>query len=276
MKKIFLFLSISALVSCGSSEKQVQPHAQPVNYFGSMNGCFLLFNVKTNQFEKVIGEQRCREQLPACSTFKVPLAAMAFDSGVLKDENTVFKWNGKKDIREESNRDHNAKTWMRDSIVWYSQRITPKMGKKKFQNYLDQFNYGNKDLNGGITQAWLVSPASSGPALKISGYEQIDFMKKLWTNQLPVSPRSMQLTRDITFIETSPNGFQLHGKTGSNFYDKERKIHLGWFISHLQKGDQEYIVVTNLSDLGPTEAKGYGGMRARELTKKILADNSLW
>jgi len=194
----------------------------------------------------------------------------------LKDENVVLKWDGKKDTRDVANQDHNAKTWMSDSIVWFSQRITQKLGKKKFQNYLNTFDYGNKDLSAGITEAWLVSPSDKRPALKISAYEQVEFMKKLWTDQLPASPRAMQLTRDITYIETSPNGFKLNGKTGSNFHDKQKKVHLGWFISHIKKADQEYIAVANFSDLNPVENKGYGGLRVREITKKILFDSGLW
>lgn len=268
----FLFLT----VHCAEKNIKTETSVVAINYFENMDGCFLLYNLKTNTFDKVIGEERCRKQLPACSTFKVPLAVMAFDSGVLKDENVVLKWDGKKDIREASNKDHTAKTWMSDSIVWFSQRITPKLGKNKFQNYLNTFDYGNKDLSAGITEAWLISPSDKVPALKISAYEQIEFMKKLWTNQLPVSPRSMQLARDITYIETSPNGFKLNGKTGSNFHDTQKKVHLGWFISHVQKADQEYLAVANFSDLSPFENKGYGGLRVREITKKILSDNGLW
>lgn len=276
LKKAILGFFIICLASCGTSPVQSESKAEPVNYFEKMDGCFLLYNMKTKKLDKVIGDERCHKQLPACSTFKVPLAVMAFDSKVLKDENVVFKWDGKKDVREESNRDHNAQTWMKQSIVWFSQRLTPQIGKKKLHKYLNDFDYGNKDLEGGLQQAWLVSPSESGPSLKISAYGQLEFMKKLWTNSLPASSRSMQLTRQITYLETSPLGTKLSGKTGSNFYDKDHKIHLGWFISHIQNGDQEYIAITNFSDLNPVDIPGYGGPRAREITKKILADSNLW
>jgi beta-lactamase class D len=201
---------------------------------------------------------------------------MAFDTRVLRDENQTLKWDGKKGFLESHNHDHNAKTWIRDSVVWFSQRITPQLGKEKIENYLHSFHYGNEDFSGGIQDAWLVSPGEKAPAIKISGYEQVEFMKNLWTDHLPVSKRAMRITREITFFETSPKGFQLSGKTGSNYYDKEKKFGLGWFISHLEKDDQKYIAVTNLSDLVPTDPKSYGGLRAMEITKKILLDEGLW
>jgi beta-lactamase class D len=208
--------------------------------------------------------------------FKVPLAVMAFDAGVLKDESQILKWDGKKDIRPELNKDHDAKTWMRDSVVWFSQRITPKLGKKKFQGYLDKFDYGNKDITAGIDDAWLVSSKDDAPALKVSAYEQVEFLKNLWTDKLPASKRAMQLTREITYLETSPNGFKLSGKTGSNFFNDERTIQLGWFISHIEKDGKEYIAVTNFRDLAPIATGGYGGPRAKEITKNYLAQSGLW
>jgi beta-lactamase class D len=274
--KFLLSYVLIGIFFLGCKSAQVNELRREPNYFEKKEGCFLLYNMKTNSLEKVIGENNCKVQYPACSSFKVPLAVMALDAHILNDENQVLKWNGIKDEREESNRDHNAKTWMSQSIVWFSQRITQQMGPKKFQKYLDAFEYGNKDIKGGLNQAWLVSPASSDPALKISAYEQMEFMKKLWRDQLPASERAMKITRDLTYLETSPKGFKLHGKTGSNFYDKDRKVRLGWFVSHLQNETKEYVVITNFRDLEPFEGKGYGGLAARELTKNILSNEGLW
>jgi beta-lactamase class D len=266
--------------------KSVEAGPSDADYFSGQKACFLLYNMKTKKFEKVIGEETCRERFVACSTFKVPLAVMAFDSGVLKDENQVLKWDGKKGYLSSHNQDHNAKTWMRDSVVWFSQRLTPQIGKERLEKYLRSFHYGNADFSGGITQAWLVSPGESTPALKISAYEQVEFMKSLWTDQLPVSKRAAKTTREITYIETSPKGFKLSGKTGSNFFDKDfgkdKRRGFGWFISHLEKDNQEYITVANISDLTPTEAgteeklMNFGGQRAKKITKEILLSLGLW
>ena len=122
----------------------------------------------------------------------------------------------------------------------------------------------------------MTSPSEKTKKLAISAYEQVEFIKKLWTNQLPVSKRSMELTKNITYLETSPKGFRLSGKTGSNFFDKDRTIHFGWFVSHLVKDDQEYIAVTNISDLKPSTSQFFGGFRAKEITKTILTNEGLW
>lgn len=269
----FSTLVLAETVNLSVIQSETLSDADP---FNGAKGCFLLYDLKTNNYVKVIGENNCKEQLPACSTFKVPLAVMAFDSGALKDENQILKWDGVKDSRPEVNQDHDAKGWLKNSVVWFSQRITTELGTKKLQKYLDDFSYGNKDIRGGLTQAWLVRPSAKGPALKISGYEQIDFMKKLWTDALPASKTAMQLARDISFLETSPKGFKLNGKTGSNYFDKARKQRLGWFIAHIEKDGREYISATNFVDQQPQNEKTVGGPKAKEITKTILASEGLW
>jgi beta-lactamase class D len=258
-------IALLALFASGCSSAPKADSAK--TYFSKKNGCFLLYNVKTNSYEKTIGEENCTVQYPACSTFKVPLAVMGFHSGILKDDKTLFKWNGKTEATQ---------SWMADSVVWYSQVITQKLGEKKLQKYLNDFNYGNKDIKGGLSQAWLHEPDSESPSLKINALEQVNFMRNLWRNNLPVHPNAIAWTKKITYLETSPLGYRLSGKTGSNFFKADAKKRLGWFIGHLQNNDKEYIVVTNFTDKSTPTEEGYGGMKAKEITKQILKDQGIW
>lgn len=249
-------------------------------YFNNMDGCFLLYNMQTGKFDKVIGEERCQKRFPACSTFKVALSVMAFDAGVLRDSEQVLKWDGQRetglDQREVLYQDHNARTWLIHSVVWFSKRLTAMLGEEKIKKYLHDLHYGNEDISAGISGAWLVPPDSTGPALRISAYEQAGFMTALWSGQLPVSPQAMAFTRENTYLEPSPKGSQLSGKTGSGFYKNDKRTRLGWFIGHVAAGGQEYIVVTNFTDLVPTDGSTYGGVTARAITKKVLEDQGLW
>lgn len=265
----YLYLALIILISSCSHKKETSTH------FRDMEGCFLLYNLKTDNFEKIIGKKQCQKRLPAASTFKVPLAVMAFDSGVLTDAHSSFKWDGKRGSREVLNRDHTARSWMENSVVWYSQRITPLLGERKLKDYLAAFHYGNQNLSEGILTAWLTSPRKEG-GLNISAFEQVEFMERLWGKTLPVSKSAMELTQEITFLEISPRGYHLSGKTGSNFYNSENTLHLGWFIAHLKRDEEEYIVVTNFRDLKARTPADYGGARAKSITKEILSAEGLW
>src|SRR5262245_58680018 len=70
-------------------------HASTPDYeqlFKGRNGCFRLHDLTSGKDIAVYNPTRCRERISPCSTFKVPLALMAFDKGVLKDANSGFPW----------------------------------------------------------------------------------------------------------------------------------------------------------------------------------------
>src|SRR4051812_4431833 len=64
----------------------------------------------------------CKERLSPCSTFKLPLAVMAIDAGIL-DEKTVLPWDKTPQRLKQWEVDADARTWLRESIVWFSQRL---------------------------------------------------------------------------------------------------------------------------------------------------------
>lgn len=266
--KLIIFLCFLVLISCSTVK-------QDKLLTTDLKGCVLLYNLRTEKFLRISGDH-CHDRYPAFSTFKVPLSVMAFDTDVLKDEFQIFKWNGVKSSRSEADQDQDARSWMKNSIVWFSQQLTPKLGEKKIKQYLEKFDYGNRNIEAGLTDAWLISPGSDKPSLKISAFEQLEFMKKLWTDKLPVSERSMKLTRKITYLETSPNGFHLSGKTGSGFYDKEKNMQLGWFVAHVTNGKEHFLSVVTLSDTKPYTGDLYGGARAKDITKEVLKQSGLW
>ena len=71
------------------------------------------------------------------------------------------------------------------------QEIARRIGAERMQKYLDQFEYGNRNIGGGIDQFWLTGD------LRIDPMEQIDFVDRLRRGVLPVSKRSQDLVRDI-------------------------------------------------------------------------------
>ncbi|HJK86180.1 MAG TPA: penicillin-binding transpeptidase domain-containing protein [Candidatus Megaira endosymbiont of Nemacystus decipiens] len=149
-------------------------------------------------------EGDCDKRYTPCSTFKIAISLMGFDSGILLDQ-THPTWDfkpGYVDWLERWKQPHNPKLWLTNSCVWYSQIITKKLGMKQFTEYTQRLNYGNQDtsgdkgMNDGLTNCWLSS------SLAISPKEQIHFLNKLVTNTLPVSLNAQEKTKNIMYQET--------------------------------------------------------------------------
>ncbi len=197
----------------------------------------------------------CNEGFAPQSSFKLPLAVIGYDSGILKDATTprwTYKKEWKRPKREQKAVDPTI--WERDSIVWYSQEITRRLGKAKFADYVRRFDYGNADVSGvagqtdGLTEAWLMS------SLKISGDQQANFVRRFVNGQLPVSKEAIARTEAIIPQFSAADGWTVHGKTGSgrmrtkaNTYDGDRW--LGWFVGWAQRGDRKVVFASlNIED----------------------------
>jgi beta-lactamase class D len=265
-----LFFIFFFLVSSCATQKE----------FPDKEVCFLLFDLKKNEFVEKYNENHCKERLPAASTFKIPLAVMAYDAGLFTNESSpVYKWNGVVSSITPWNKDHNPTSWIRESVVWMSQVMTAQLGMKKIQNYLESFNYGNQDMTGGLKYAWLTpAPFITEPmknSLKISAFEQVTFLIKLWRQELNVSKRAQVMTQKIMNHDKSHRGSLMVGKTGSGFFDENYDSRVGWFVGHLSNDKSQYIVVVNFTDKQKVAAGTFGG-EAKEMTFKLLSEKGLW
>ena len=243
--------------------------------FAGRDGCFELYDLKANKRVVRSNPDRCAQRTSPCSTFKVPLALMAFDAGILEDEASPMKWDGTKTSRDEWNRDQTAASWMRSSVVWFSQRLTPQLGMKRIEAYLTRFDFGNHDMSGGLTTAWLES------SLEVSPDEELRFWERFWRGELPVSKHAIDMTKKITFVATTPSGWTLHGKTGSGGVGRggpsqKSDLSLGWFVGHVARADREYLFVTSYSDRVESADRRPPGWIARAIAKQILTEMGLY
>ncbi|AIF80797.1 hypothetical protein I862_01170 [endosymbiont of Acanthamoeba sp. UWC8] len=265
-----LFFSLSLLLASNAS---AQPNYNKI--FEGVKPCFILYDLNKEKTVEIINSNRCNKRIAPCSTFKVALSLIGFDSGILKDEDNP-KWKFKPEystVLEVHAKDHTPKGWMANSVVWYSQVLTQELGMEKFENYIARLSYGNRDLTGnlgkedGLTHSWLNS------SLKISANEQIEFLNKMIAYKLPISKSAIDHTKNIMFIEKLANGYKLYGKTGSALQkntngSKKEDMWLGWFIGFLEKPGQTYIFALNILD--KQESNEYGGLRAKAMAKEIF------
>lgn len=256
MKKTFLILSLGLLLG---------------NSVWADTKCFL-----AKEHNKVIKQEGdCEAQHSPCSTFKIAISLMGYDTGILQDEihpELSFK-EGYPDYIEGWKEPHNPRLWMKNSCVWYSQVLTQKLGMNEFKDYVAKFHYGNQDVSGdkgrnnGLTNSWLSS------SLEISPQEQTVFLQKLIDNKLPVSLKAHEMTRNIIFLEELPHGWKLYGKTGTGSLlspDRTQELDIlhGWFVGWIQKNGRSIVFANHIID--DKKQDPYAGPRTKAEAKPKL------
>lgn len=210
--------------------------------FNGKDGTMVLKNLKNDNIY-VYNRERSTKELTPESTFKVPNSLIGLETGAVRDEYEVKRWDGVIREFEGWNRDHSLASAMRESAIWYYQDMARDIGTNKMQNYINQMEYGNGDISGGIDKFWLDS------TLKISASEQVDFMEDLVEEELPFNEKNQKTVKRM-MIQDEQDGFTLHGKTGTRLSD----MGLGWYVGFVENDKGIWVFAVNIDGSG-TEAK---------------------
>ncbi|MES3023047.1 MAG: class D beta-lactamase [Pseudomonadota bacterium] len=198
--------------------------------------------------ERLVHEGQCDERVTPASTFNIAVSLMGYDSGILRDAHSpalpfkagypawIPSWRATTD----------PTSWIKNSVVWYAQQVTTRLGAERFEGYVKSFDYGNRDVSGdpgkdnGLTLSWV------GSTLKISPVEQAAFLRKLVNRNLPLSAHAYDMTTRILTTETLAKGWIVHGKTGTAYAvlpdgrdDKQRQY--GWYVGWAKKGPRTVV-----------------------------------
>src|SRR3954447_1498421 len=184
--------------------------------------------------------------LPA-STFKIPNSLIALETGVVGDpDNDIFKWDGVKRSIEAWNKDHTLRSAIAASAVPVYQEIARRIGAERMQKYVDLFEYGNRNIGGGIDQFWLTGE------LRIDPIQQIDFLDRLRRTALPISKRSQDLVRDILPVVKVGDAV-IRAKTGL-LGAELGKPSLGWMVGWAEKDRTNTVFALNMDCPEPHHA----------------------
>lgn len=203
----------------------------------------------------LLEEGDCTGRMSPASTFKIAIALMAFDAGVLvspDEPESPFK-DGYVDWRPEWKQATTPARWMKYSVVWYSQQVNLKLGMERYKRYVDAFGYGNADVSGdpgkdnGLTRAWLSS------SLQISPREQIAFLRRMIAGELPVSEAAVANTAAITDYGMMGDGWRVHGKTGAGLPRGQdgqllRGQPFGWFVGWAERDGRQVVFARLIRD----------------------------
>ena len=175
------------------------------------------------------------------STFKIPNTLIILEEGLLKSPHEVITWDGK--VREYSawNKNQTLKSAFQYSCVWCYQRYALKVGDEKYLSYLRKFDYGNLQTGSDITRFWLDGK------LKISVKNQIKFLRKVYTEDLPIKKAHIKTLKNIMLSEENKD-YTVWSKTGWSGKD-------GWYIGYLTTDSQTWFFANHIEILNESDLK---------------------
>lgn len=219
-------------------------------------GCFLLYDLNNDSLLSY-NPDRCSQRFIPASTFKIFNSLAALETGAVKNEFEVIKWDSVKRFYDMWNQDLDMKRAFRFSAVWFYQELARRIGEEKMQKFISENHYGNENISGGIDRFWLDGD------LRISPNEQLEFLKKLYSDSLTFSKHTQDVVKQVMLYEEDDN-YKIRAKTGWGIRFEDN---VGWFVGWVEKNDNVYFFVNNCE----TREPGDGYPARIEITKKILS-----
>ncbi|HUR10975.1 MAG TPA: penicillin-binding transpeptidase domain-containing protein [Flavitalea sp.] len=249
MKKVngIVYAMIVLFISCSpnnvkediSLEKFFVEHHTKGTFglFDNGQGSFIIYNIP---------RFRDSAYLPA-STFKIVNALIGLETGRVKDERVVFKWDGKVRPIAEWNKDLMMIDAFRVSAVPWFQELARRIGRDTMQHWLDTLGYGSRFKKPVISiqnldTFWLDN------SVKVTADEQLGLVKKLYFMQLPFQNRSQRLVDSMMLMENNAN-YRLSYKTG--WGTTENGNALGWITGWIEENKHPYFFVLQLESTDP-------------------------
>ena len=218
------------------NNKIVKPEFQSIIDSSDVKGSILIYDLNKDIYYSNDFEWSNKGNLPA-STFKIANSIIGLETGVIENDSTIFKWDGEKKWLKNWEQDLILRDAFQYSCVPCYQQVAHKVGAERMNNYVSKLNYGNLKIDStNIDKFWLEGES------RISQMQQIDFLKRFYKNELPISKRTSEVVKSIMLAEEKDQ-YRLSGKTGLS---NDNKVYNGWYVGYIEIPKNTYLFATNL------------------------------
>ncbi|MGW4407546.1 class D beta-lactamase [Nonomuraea sp. NPDC004702] len=200
-----------------------------------VRGTFALLDV-SSRTTTVVDRRRAETPMVPASSFKVPHALVALETGVVKSPDEVIPWDGTPQPYPEWEKDMTMREAVRISNAAAFQVIARRIGLTRERQWLHRLGYGNQQTGTVVDRFWLDGP------LKISAVEQTRFMERLATQRLPASRANQRAVQDLILMEKK-NGYTLYAKSG---WQNAPNPGTGWWTGWVERGGRLYTFALNM------------------------------
>lgn len=265
MKKGKWYLSIifitTLLISCKTIVKDTEK-TEWETYFEDEKviGTIVIRNLENGE-QWIYNEERAKTGFLPASTFKIMNSMIALETEILTTKDTIY-WNGENHRIPTWRENHVLKTAFAASCVPCYQAIAREVGVERMKKHIEANDYGQMDVQvENLDMFWLVGKS------KITAFQQVDFIEKLYKNEVKFSPKTINSVKEIMLNEKGDD-FVLYGKTGWAQIETEQ-INLGWFVGYLTNLKGSYAFATNIERPMSENTEGFAAAR-KAITMKIL------
>ncbi|MCC2603805.1 penicillin-binding transpeptidase domain-containing protein [Planctobacterium marinum] len=205
--------------------------------------CAFVLKEQSGKSITIINNERVNQAFTPYSTFKIPNTLIALETGVVEDSSQLLSFDTNtypiKDWWPEvwHKTPLNIRTAFQKSALPVYQAIATQIGVPRMQHYIEQFGYGNQDISSGLDSFWL------NGSLKISAMQQVEFLQRMYSGQLPVSESALALFKQVMLVEQTEE-YTLYAKTGGGPVAKD--IVLGWYVGIVDRGEEVYYFALNM------------------------------
>ena len=242
--------------------------------------CVVIYDVAAASYWRS-DAKACAVRLSPASTFKIPHALIALETGVITPQ-TLQQWDGTKYANRAAwERPHTLESAIQNSVLWFFQRTAVKIGAARMRTFLERFHYGNIDTSGPPDQYWI------NGKLQISADEQVEFLQRFYAKRLGVAtPHYDTVMRamvepaggvqNATGVHalTTPwsSGTELTAKTGAGMALLDPEVRVSWLVGRLSVNGRHYIFASNVVRRGSVDPVDAARLAFKTFRERRLID----
>jgi beta-lactamase class D len=176
-----------------------------------------------------------------CSTFKIANTAILLETGAAPDLDTPVRYDPALGLTNPDwARDLTLREAYKVSALWLFRDLARKAGIGEVRRVLQSLDFGNGRSGDRIRDR----PFWVDGTLLVSADEQVDFLKRLHQGQLPLSERTLRLTREAMVAKTTPR-WRLSAKTGSCLA-ASGGVNL-WYVGYVERADATHYFALHMN-----------------------------
>lgn len=264
-----LVLPLVAIACVSFATPRAADTGQPRQSLSS-GECFIVAGL--GEGPTVSDQEECSRKTAPASTFKIPHALIALQTGVITPS-TTFVWDGTQYAFETWRRGHTVDSAIKWSVFPFFQRTARLIGRQRMVDGLSSLGYADDTFQGDVAAFWI------NGELVVSPLEQFAFLQRFFAGKLHIDAghvstvrRALQMPQgQITnaadthaFALAWPRGAIVRAKTGNTTVNNERA---SWLVGEVEWNQTGYVFVARRRSTAPLENTAGADLALRGLAE---------